>query len=26
VNPKFFKLAQERQNLIRNSTMTEFGA
>jgi len=26
VNPKFFKLAQERQDLIRNSAMTEFGA
>ncbi|MBD5099053.1 MAG: hypothetical protein HDT35_05825 [Clostridiales bacterium] len=26
MNPKFFKLSQERQDLIRNSAMTEFGA
>ncbi len=26
MNPKFFKLPQERQDLIRNSAMTEFGA
>jgi len=26
MNPKFFKLPRERQDLIRNSAMTEFGA
>lgn len=26
MNPKFFKLPQERQDLIRNSAMLEFGS